>query len=171
MYVSFKWLAESRIADGLQPTSQVVINMSLAPLRLGLANRRVPFAHQSDQRDTPTRLGDLRESLLLRLLRWIGDMVTGQLIMSTIMMHWPQWDTATGNCPTPWRSGQWYETDLTKPYHDSVANQRADCRRPRPGPPTSAGLFRHTCASSHRFNCKKCGNRRDKISVRFQFKC
>ena len=160
-----KWLAVSsrRWSPGYQ--------LSLAaPLRLGLANRRVPFAHQSDQRDTPTRLGDLRESLLLRLLRWIGDMVTGQLIMSTIMMHWPQWDTATGNCPTPWRSGQWYETDLTKPYHDSVANQQADCR-PRPGPPTSAGLFRHTCASSHRFNCKKCGNRRDKISVRFQFKC
>ena len=60
----------------------VVINMpvSLAPLMLGLANRRVPFAHQSDQHNT---LGDLRESLLLRLLRWFGDMVTGQLIMST----------------------------------------------------------------------------------------
>ncbi len=49
----------------------VVINMSPAPLRLGLANRRVtvPFAHQSDQRNT---LSDLRESsLLLRLLRWL----------------------------------------------------------------------------------------------------
>lgn len=70
-------------------------------------------------------LSDLRESLLLRLLtwRWIGDMVTGQRIMST--MHWPQLEchTATGNCPTPWRSGQCYETDLTKPY--SVAQRLA----------------------------------------------
>ena len=40
------------------------------------------FAHQSDQHNT---LSDLRESfLLLRLLRWFGDMVTGQLIMSTM---------------------------------------------------------------------------------------
>ncbi len=69
---------QSRIADGLQATS-CHFNMSLAPLRLGLANQRVPFSHQSDQRNT---LGDLRESLLLRLLRWFGDMVTGQLIMN-----------------------------------------------------------------------------------------
>jgi hypothetical protein len=51
--------------------------MSPAPRRLGLANRRVPFAHKSDLRNT---LSDLRESLLI--LRWFED---GQLRILTMV--------------------------------------------------------------------------------------
>ena len=55
--------------------SPFVINMSPATRRLVVANRRVPFAHKSNLRNT---LSDLCESLLI--LRWFEN---GQLRILT----------------------------------------------------------------------------------------